>query len=67
MVAVQTEILYFDIRIRVLTVFLCVFTVLNGKLRTTVQTAQTHNTLSLDPDWFFILHFNGLYGAFSGT
>ena len=59
--------LYLNIRIRVLSVLLGVFAVLNGKLWATMQTTKTHHAFILDPDRSLILHFNGLHRALSGA
>lgn len=41
--------------------------ILNGKLRTAMQTAQAHHTFVLDPDRSLILHFDGLHGTLPGA
>ena len=43
------------------------FAILNGKLRTAMQTAKAHHALVLNPDRSLVLYFNGLHGTFSGA
>ena len=59
--------LYLDMGIRVLPMFFRIFSILNSKLGTTVQTTQTHDTFVLDPNRLFVPHFNRLHRAFSGA